>query len=259
MWTHKRLVEGPIATCDKLIQILVPNDTTNSHRSFRVRFSDHPFKYWIKPEAGPEHRCHYISSVLFDDDWPGDSAPRIDWLRKKIRVAEEDADDAATVIALYMRFALRSARKDIWSLFVQTHPLLTVSSASSGNAGRVSLGRMLMRLASAGSYIEPSVDRLENPVENLLNFLYEKDSDILKKSALADVGVAFFWTAVEQSADEVAQAVGKFPQVRFTNSPQALMQYGLNTPPLLFVIRLIRPDLLTILGVSFVLPFVFTN
>lgn len=211
--THRRIVEGPISTCDKLLQVLVPNDPRNSMRSFCVDFWDQPFSYWLKPsEDVPEQRCHYISCILFDDDWPGDSAPRIDWLRKQIRVAEEDAGDAATIFALYIRFALRSARKDIWTLFVQTHPLLTVRSVSSGSGApaRVSLGRMLIRLANGGSGVQPSLDHLDNPVETLLNFVYESSPS---NSTLADVGVAFFWTAIEQSADEVGQAVGMFPQV----------------------------------------------
>lgn len=127
-------------------------------------------------------------------------------------MAEEDADDAATIFALYIRFALRSARKDIWTLFVQTHPLLTVRSVSSGTGApaRVSLGRVLIRLANGGSGVPPPLDVLNNPVETLLNFVYERYHD---NPTLADVGVAFFWTAIEQSADEVAQAVGLFPQV----------------------------------------------
>lgn len=128
-------------------------------------------------------------------------------------MAEEDADDAATVFALYMRFVLRSARKQIWTLFVQTHPLLTVRSTSavSGPHARVSLGGMLIRLATGGSGVRPPLNPLDNPVQTLLNFVYENSHG---NSTLTDVGVAFFWTAVEQSADEVSQAVGKFPQVR---------------------------------------------
>jgi hypothetical protein len=150
-------------------------------------------------------------TVIFDDDYPGEDAPRIDWLKfSKISLEAEDADEAATLMALYIRFALRSARKELWTLIVQTHPLLTVTSTTRDSPSRVSLGRMLRRLANGGSAVPPPAHRLNNSVEALLNFV---NGDAAYSTDISDVGVSFFWTAVEESADEVSQAVGKFPQV----------------------------------------------
>lgn len=226
VWTHKKLVEHTIARCDKVLENLVPNDPSNGRRSFEINFwGKHPFAYRLKPEENcSEPRCHYISSVIYDDDWPGDTAPRIDWLKfKRIKLEEEDAEDGAMMMALYIRFALRSARKELWSLFVQTHPLLTVvgSDSRSRVSGRVSLGRVLRRLANGSSGVKPPPLRAENPVEVLLNIVNgsppegtaENSSGKVADIGLADVGASLFWTAVELSADEVSQAVGKFPQV----------------------------------------------
>jgi hypothetical protein len=210
--THRRIVQGPIARCDEMLKELVPND--HVQRSFTINFLDRPLVHHIEPGPGVrEARSHYLASVLFDDDFPGDEAPRVNWLRRTVSVDREDAQEAATLLALFIRFSLRSCRKELWSLIVQTHPLLTVPCPSESPLGRVSLGRMLRRIINAGSALPPPQHVLANPVEELINMVNghatkKKDGTAM---GLADIGCAFFWTAVEESADEVAQVVGKFP------------------------------------------------
>jgi hypothetical protein len=99
-------------------------------------------------------------------------------------------------LALYLRFSLRLPTIDLWSLICSTHPLVTAQR------GRVSLGKMLVRLVEGGlGTPSPPVD--QNPVELLLN----------GRPSLKKIGISFFWIALEASAEEMSFAMSTFPPV----------------------------------------------
>jgi hypothetical protein len=99
-------------------------------------------------------------------------------------------------LALYLRFSLRSPRIDLWSLICSTHPLVTAQR------GRVSLGKMLVRLVNGGLGA-PSPRVVWNPVELLLN----------DDASFKEIGVSFFWIALEASAEEMSLAMSTFPPI----------------------------------------------
>lgn len=143
---------------------------------------------------------------MLDDDFPSQDAPRVSWLRRRVEVSGEDIEDAATRFALFIRFALRSPRKQLWTLVCATNPLVTLPS------GRISLGRALRRLMVGGcgipNFAQKRMGSVVNPVEVLINNVNDTE---LKGAGLKEIGLSFFWLAVELSHDEIAFAVGKFP------------------------------------------------
>lgn len=144
-----------------------------------------------------ETRHDFISSSLFDDDYPGEAAARIRWLASfggKVVVLQEDTDECASRVALWMRLVLRRPRSEPWRLLTSTSPLVH------GHLYRVSLGEALRALITNGSAQPPPAHAQSNPAEVLLN-----------GGSLTDVGVGFFWIASEMGPDEMTEVLAEMP------------------------------------------------
>lgn len=144
-----------------------------------------------------ETRHDFISSSLFDDDYPGEAAARIRWLAffgGKVVVLREDADECASRVALWMRLVLRRPRSEPWRLLASTSPLVQ------GHLYRVSLGEALRALITNGSAQPPPAHAHNNPAEVLLN-----------GGSLTEVGVGFFWIASDMGADEMTEVLAEMP------------------------------------------------
>lgn len=147
-----------------------------------------------------EARHDYISTSLFDDDYPGDSAARIKWLSmfsKKIEVLQEDADECASRVGLWMRLVVRNPRSEPWLLLVSSSPLIWRKEP------HASLGAALRDLITFGSATPPPPHVNNNPAELLLNG--DKQPDLIA------VGVGFFWIASEMGAEEMSQVLAEMP------------------------------------------------
>lgn len=143
-----------------------------------------------------ETRHEYISSSLFDDDYPGEAAARIRWLAPtgKIIVRQEDAEECAARIAIWMRLVLRRPRSEPWRLLTSTSPLVQ------GHMYRIGLGEALRGLITYGSAVPPPLHANVNPAQELLN-----------GGSLTAVGVGIFWIASEMSADEMTEVLAEMP------------------------------------------------
>lgn len=144
-----------------------------------------------------ETRHNFISSSLFDDDFPGEAAARIRWLtslRGRVDVLSEDADECASRLALWMRLVLRRPRSEPWRLLTSTSPLVQ------GHLCRISLGEALRALITNGSSKPTPMHAPSNPSEKLLN-----------GESLTDVGVGFFWVASEMGAEEMTEVLAEMP------------------------------------------------
>lgn len=141
-----------------------------------------------------ESRHDFISSSLFDDDYPGDAAARIKWLSPRVRVHSEDADVCACRVALWMRLVLRRPRSEPWRLLKSTSPLVQ------SQPFRVSIGEALRALIMHGSSEVPPSIVSANPAEVLLN-----------NGSLSEAAVGFFWIASEMGFEEIAQALAEMP------------------------------------------------
>lgn len=144
----------------------------------------------------PESRHCYISSSIFDDDYPGEGAARIRWLSLsgKIVVLREDADECVSRIGLWMRLVLRRPRSEPWRLLTSTSPLVK------GHLYRVSLGEALRSLISNGSEAAPPAHAESNPAQELLN-----NGDLTK------VAIGFFWITSQMGAEEMSQVLAELP------------------------------------------------
>lgn len=193
---HKNIISGPVAAANVLISSILPEEAPVD---LTIHYFDRPHLNRIDiSETQGMARFEYLSATLFDDDFPGDGTARIRWLSwtGHIEVVDEDAEEAATRLALFMRFALRSPRREFWTLICQTNPLITSVPE------RVSLGKMLRRLIISGSNIPTPKHVHPNPVEELLN----------DEISLEELGVAMFWITTDESNDEVSVAMSSFPQ-----------------------------------------------
>lgn len=144
-----------------------------------------------------EARHDFISSSLFDDDYPGDAAARIRWLAscgRKVVVLQDDADECASRVAVWMRLVLRRPRSEPWRLLTSTSPLVR------GHLYRIGLGEALRALITYGSGKPPPIHANTNPAQELLN-----------NGKLTEVGVGFFWIASEMSTDEVTEVLAEMP------------------------------------------------
>lgn len=144
-----------------------------------------------------ETRHDFISSSLFDDDYPGEAAARIRWLAffgGKVVVLQDDADECASRVGLWMRLVLRRPRSEPWRLLTSTSPLVH------GHLYRVSLGEALRALITHGSAQPPPAHAQSNPAEVLLN-----------GGSLTEVGVGFFWIASEMGTDEMTEVLAEMP------------------------------------------------
>lgn len=144
-----------------------------------------------------ESRHHFISSSLFDDDYPGEAAARIKWLAwfgGRVNVLQEDADECASRVALWMRLVLRRPRSEPWRLLLCTSPLVK------DHLYHVSLGQALRALITNGSARPPPAHSHPNPAEHLIN-----------GGSLTDVGVGFYWIASEMGVEEMSQVVAEMP------------------------------------------------
>lgn len=147
-----------------------------------------------------ESRHDFISSSLFDDDYPGDAAARIRWLAcfgGRVVVIQDDADECASRVALWMRLVLRRPRSEPWRLLTSTSPLVQ------GQLYRAGLGEALRALITYGSAKEAPAHANLNPAEVLLNKL--------GKGALTEAGIGFFWIASEMSTEEMSQVLAEMP------------------------------------------------
>lgn len=147
--------------------------------------------YWDR-----EPRHEFISSSLFDDDYPGEASARIKWLgfNGKIRVVQEDADECASRVALWMRLVLRRPRSEPWKLLTSTSPLVQ------GQLYRANLGEALRALITHGSVKSPPSTINPNPAEVLLN-----------NGSLTTAGIGFFWMASEMGSEEMSQVLAEMP------------------------------------------------
>lgn len=166
------------------------------------------YHLWRKPRPLPqtkrlsratrnlEIRHCYVSSSMFDDDYPGEAAARIRWLAiyGKIVVLQEDADECVSRIGLWMRLVLRRPRSEPWRLLTSTSPLVK------GHLYRVSLGEALRTLITNGSAQVPPAHANNNPAQELLN-----------SGSLTTVGIGFFWIASEMGAEEMSQVLAEMP------------------------------------------------
>lgn len=144
-----------------------------------------------------ESRHDYISSSLFDDDYPGEAGARIKWLTifgGKINVLQEDADECASRVALWMRLVLRRPRSEPWRLLTSTSPLVQRLMY------RTSIGEALRALMTHGSEKLPPANVNPNPAELLLN-----------NGSLAEAGIGFFWIGSEMGAEEMAEVLSEMP------------------------------------------------
>lgn len=143
-----------------------------------------------------ESRHDFISSSLFDDDYPGEAAARIRWLAPtgKIVVRQDDAEECAARLAIWMRLVLRRPRSEPWRLLTSTSPLVQ------GHLYRVGLGKALRDLITYGSATPPPRHANVNPAQELLN-----------GGSLSAVGVGIFWIASEMSADEMTEVLAEMP------------------------------------------------
>lgn len=144
-----------------------------------------------------ESRHSYISTVLFDDDYPGAAAARIRWLAffgGRVRVKQDDADECASRVALWMRLVLRRPRSEPWRLLTATSPLIR------GLVHRPGLGEALRALVTYGSVRLPALAADANPAEVLLN-----------NGSLTEAAVGFFWIASEMGSEEIAQTLAEMP------------------------------------------------
>lgn len=144
-----------------------------------------------------ETRHDFISSSLFDDDYPGEAAARIRWLAffgGRVVVLQEDADECASRLALWMRLVLRRPRSEPWKLLTSTSPLVQ------GHLYQVSLGEALRALIMRGSGSPPPPHANPNPAQELLN-----------GGSLTDVGVGFFWIGTQMGPDEMTEVLSEMP------------------------------------------------
>lgn len=144
-----------------------------------------------------EARHDYISSSLFDDDYPGEAGARIRWLSfhlGKADVLQEDADECASRVALWMRLVLRRPRSEPWRLLTSTSPLMQ------GLLYRTSIGEALRALMTCGSERRPPVNVNPNPAEVLLN-----------NGSLTEAAIGFFWIGSEMGAEEMAEVLSEMP------------------------------------------------
>ena len=151
------------------------------------------------PPRPSDARHDFISSSLFDDDYPGEAAGRIKWLalNGSVRVLPDDAEECASRVALWMRLVLRRPRSEPWRLLTCSSPLVE------GHIYRASLGGALRLLITYGSVRPPPPHASFNPAEILLNA--PEDGD------LTDAGVGFFWVASEMSSEEMSQVLSEMP------------------------------------------------
>lgn len=160
-----------------------PHHSTNKHRNPLV-----------------EYRHQYISSSLFDDDYPGEAAARIKWLNwGGVKVLKEDAEECASRVALWMRLVLRRPRSEPWRLLTSTSPLVK------GQIYRVGLGKALRALITHGSSKAAPAGANLNPAEILLNPI-QKDS-----MALTEAAVGFFWVASGMGTEEMGEVLAEMP------------------------------------------------
>lgn len=144
-----------------------------------------------------ESRHDYISSVLFDDDYPGEAAARVRWLAffgGRVVVSQDDADECASRVALWMRLVLRRPSSQPWRLLTATSPLIQ------GLVHRPGLGEALRSLIAHGSARLPTSAVDANPAEVLLN-----------NGSLTEAGVGFFWIASEMGSEEMAESLADMP------------------------------------------------
>lgn len=144
-----------------------------------------------------ESRHDYISSSLFDDDYPGEAGARIRWLAfcgKKVNVLQEDADECASRVSLWMRLVLRRPRSEPWRLLTSTSPLVQ------GLLYRAGIGEALRSLMTHGSEKLPPGNVNPNPSEVLLN-----------NGSLSEAGIGFFWIGSEMGTEEMAEVLSEMP------------------------------------------------
>lgn len=180
-----------------------------------------------------EARHHYISSSLFDDDYPGEAAARIRWLAffgRNVRVKQEDADECASRVALWMRLVLCRPRSEPWRLLTSTSPLVQ------GHMYRATIGEALRSLITHGSHLEIPADVDTNPAEILLN-----------NGSLADAAIGIFWVASEMGSEEVAQVLAEMPPrwMRGVSQNGKQLMFELVMSLLLCEIPPIKPDSLS--------------
>ncbi|CAN8066542.1 unnamed protein product [Agarophyton chilense] len=147
-----------------------------------------------------ETRHDFISSALFDDDYPGDTAARIRWLAlfgKRVVVLQDDAEECASRVALWMRLVLRRPRSEPWRLLTSTSPLVQ------GQLYRPGLGEALRALITNGSGKQAPPHANLNPAELLLNKL--------EKGGLTETAIGFFWIGSEMASEEMAQVLAEMP------------------------------------------------
>jgi hypothetical protein len=270
---HRDLVQGPVREADEVLTHLLPNECGQALvDNFQIRFwvqplrqttcslreglkltdvsvhpSRNPSPTVLQPRAEeqftddsefsdddaepdlPEPRAHFLCSSLFDDDFPGDQTARIKWLRwdQNPVVVKDDAFDCAMRIALFMRLALRPAQNELWTAITPTHKLVSLSP------GYLSLGKVLRRLISSGSEQNAVGRGNANPVEDLLR----QDRDV----TLEQIGVAFFWIANSQSAEELSQALSIFPQPWLRDAQQSAAQLVFEICVLLILASRLKP------------------
>lgn len=117
-------------------------------------------------------------------------------------VVSDDAEIAASRLAIWFRLVLRRPQSEPWRLATASSPLVT------GHIYRASLGTALKRLVARGVVGSSGVPShfIDNPVEVLLN-----NGKRVNNGDLADIGVSFFWLATLMSNEEVAQALSEMP------------------------------------------------
>lgn len=148
--------------------------------------------------ASPRHL--FLSSALFDDDYPGASA-RIQWLPPSSanapRVLPDDAHDCAMRVALWLRIALYAPDAPLYELLAQTSPLLTVTPH---RRMLIDALRMFLDCGTRGR-AAPRNMNVANPAERLLRGEY----------SLPTIAFDIFWISSSMGREEIAQLMSVMP------------------------------------------------
>lgn len=198
LWTLVRLIRI-LQRHAKLVQVLQICDKKMSDLAVEMlQFRGISYSLFRTMPGDLLGRHLTTSASLFDDDYPGDSA-RISWLRKKVRVHPDDANECIARIAIWMRAVIRYTNVSIWDV-------LTGSSFvgyQSRQSRRRSLYNTLIRAVQDRFMPVTRREIYGNPAEELLNHPGEDQ--------LEHIGIGVVWWATRMRGEEINQIVSEIP------------------------------------------------